>query len=192
MVHSTSGRSVYGDKWIPNAPLITDEEVSKNGAKRLEEVGVSYEKLCSMLKRENELRLSQEVQSEYRELGEEGLASWLNLTADVQRRVAVEFGFVEPSLVSERNSQFGVNLLQCASSLVRDDPERVNEVRELSLYRKYNRCKDGSLVEGQLVSKILTERPLYYHDPSLTPVFFSALLDSTKGRPAIFLAGSVS
>lgn len=39
-------------------------------------------------------------------------------------------------------------LLRCAESLVVDDPVKLAIVRDLSLYRKYNRLTNGNIDEG--------------------------------------------
>lgn len=53
----------------------------------------------------------------------------------LQRQVAKEFGLAE---------EVGLQVMRQAEELLPGD----SEVREISLYRKFNRCRDGSLTVG--------------------------------------------
>jgi hypothetical protein len=57
----------------------------------------------------------------------------------LQRRVAAEFGLPEA---------VGLAALRGAEVLCAHSPEDAAEVHEISLYRKFNRCRDGGLREG--------------------------------------------
>jgi len=82
--------------------------------------------------RESELRLTPEVQEAYARTG--GAA---DVTINVQKQVAEEFGFPNPEV--------GIDVLRTAESRFPDDAE----IKELSHYRKFNRCKQGDLELGQ-------------------------------------------
>jgi len=170
--------------------------LDRNGdALLLVDVGISFELLCAMLKHENDLRLSEEIQEVYRKCGTAGWQSWLDLTCALQDRVAKEFGFQE---------KFGVMLVRCAESLVRDDPARVARVREISLYRKYNRVMDGDLVEGDYMPPL--PNPLYKWTKGTGTGNSSTGVDTIAGsqvtlddltlaaasKPLVVLAGSYS
>lgn len=100
-----------------------------------------------MLRRENDLRLSSAIQEQYRERGYD---AYVDITEALQRRVTEEFHL---------DTVEGVDYLQLAETLVRPNQARVAEVRSLSLYRKYNRCFDGSLQVGDAAP--LMKQPLY-------------------------------
>mmetsp|Transcript_7346 Transcript_7346/g.12976 ORF Transcript_7346/g.12976 Transcript_7346/m.12976 type:complete len:127 (-) Transcript_7346:701-1081(-) len=89
-----------------------------------------------MLRRENELRLAPETQAEFRAAGmKSGPSAWLGVVEVLQRRVAAEFGLAE---------SVGLDALRLAEVLCPGDPE----IKEISLYRKYNRCRDGAVSVG--------------------------------------------
>jgi len=63
----------------------------------------------------------------------------------LQRRVAREFGLSE---------DVGLQVMRNAEALLPGDPE----VREISLYRKYNRCRDGPLQVGDAAPNVHLHR----------------------------------
>lgn len=148
---------------------------------RLASYGVNFETLKAMLRRENDLRISPETQKQYKDLGHEG---YVPVTNALQEKVAKEFGL---------SIDKGVELLRCAETLVETDPQALNIVKELSLYRKYNRCIDGDVKVGMSA-------------PNLPPLHLLAIqyplfdvLNSWKDsfqvvgpRPLVLLAGSYS
>ena len=87
-----------------------------------------------MLRRENDLRLCAETQAAFRAVSSDP-AGWLGVVETLQRRVCAEFGL---------SARAGLNVLRRAPELLPGD----EEVFELSLYRKYNRCRDGNLRVG--------------------------------------------
>ena len=151
MLHSTSGRQKYAMRMLNDCvPMITDKQCdSYSGCDTdlLFSTTINFTTLKMMLIRENELRLSPAIQKMYRE---QGYDHYFQITETLQRQVAGEFGLDE--LV-------GVNYLQCAENIVMDNAAQLNEVRNISLYRKYNRCYDGNLQEGDLAP--LLSSPLY-------------------------------
>lgn len=158
----------------------------------------SFDKLKEMLKRENDLRLSSEVQALYRDRGYD---SYVDITTSVQEQVSVEFGF---------DRKMGIFLLRSAESLY-TDPTQLEEIRDISLYRKFNRCIDGLIKEGDRPA--LLNGAIHYSDPSLATVdlfeYYTSIVDKgdfhNKGSgslnkeethlcsvPLVLLAGSYS
>jgi hypothetical protein len=130
---------------LATAPLPTDtsKRVAPRAFGRL--VTFAFEltpsEVFAMLKFEDELRLSKETQDEFKRWrlegkGEEGMSV---VVEDIQRRVAREFGLSE---------EVGMEALRCAETLL--GPEHRDTVVKLSLYRRHNRCVDGSLRVGDL------------------------------------------
>ena len=128
-----------------------------------------------MLKFEDELRLSKETQNEFRGWrlegkGEQGMSV---VVEDIQRRVAREFGLSE---------EVGMEALRCAETLL--GPEHREEVIKLSLYRRHNRCVDGSLKVGNLA-------PLHplLHPVSLAAQALTASLRADMCAPPVVCIG---
>ena len=149
MLHSTSGRQKYAMRMLlencfPNN--LVDSENESTGW-NLKGTVISFETLKAMLLRENELRLSLTIQNRYRE---KGYDFYFEITESLQKQVAKEFALDEVT---------GMNYLQCAESLVAHNAAWLQEVREISLYRKYNRCHDGNLKVGDVAP--LLASPLY-------------------------------
>lgn len=99
-----------------------------------------------MLQREEELRLSPEAQTIYAQANAQPNPAnptdvYIEVSTRLQKQVATEFNLSE---------DFGVYLLRAAEQLVRNNPEQVAEVRQLSFYRRFNRLQDGSLQEGDI------------------------------------------
>ncbi len=147
----------------------------------LEDIGVSYETLRAMLLREEELRLSPETQAQHKAKGQ---SAYPEVSAECQERVAREFGF------TDARTSFGVQLLRCAESLVRRDPERLRDVQTISFYRRFNRLQDGGLKEGDPAP--LLPRALHAFTDEMSPVPFESLVHSEMPRPLLLLAGSYS
>lgn len=121
----------------------------------LDKLGVSFETLRALLLRESAVRLGPEIQVQYL------VENYFPVTEAAQRSVAQEFAtspeFGNEIIACARALGFnkeqdgselikaGVTLMQCAEDLVRTDVDKLREVREISFYRKYNRCINGSL-----------------------------------------------
>jgi len=90
----------------------------------------------SMLKRENELRLSKEFQTL---IDGHNQASAEPLYEALQKQVAREFGYK-----SEIEQELGRDIIRCAATLYKDD----SEIKEIPLYIKYNRAEQGVLKIG--------------------------------------------
>mmetsp|Transcript_1287 Transcript_1287/g.2538 ORF Transcript_1287/g.2538 Transcript_1287/m.2538 type:complete len:127 (+) Transcript_1287:990-1370(+) len=97
-----------------------------------------------MLRRENELRLAPSTQQLFKAAAVKP-AGWLDVVEQLQRHVAAEFG------VSER---VGLDAMRRAEALLPGD----EEVREISLYRKFNRCVDGCVQEGDATPDAVLHR----------------------------------
>ena len=92
----------------------------------------------------------------------------------LQRRVAAEFGLPE---------EIGLLIMREANSLLPGD----DEVNQISLYRKFNRCTDGTLsvrdaAPNVLIHELHTGEGVLFHD---------ILALSNKGLMVMF-AGSYS
>jgi len=99
--------------------------------------------LLRMLKREDELRLSPEVQAMYALQPESWTWKW-QVTDDVQRRVCQECGFAE-------DENEGLDLLRSSLSLFPDD----EEVKQAAHYLKYNIHTDCPLAVGDTTPNVL-------------------------------------
>jgi len=145
--------------------IITKVQVSSNS-----NLNIPKEILKKMLIRENELRLSSEVQARYENAEKSECIDWLKVTEEVQKQVIEEFGYLN----SLENALY---CLRSAAVLYPDDPE----FKEIPLYVKYNRARDGSLKEGDRA-------------PNTSPVALDGtsceLLD--KSKPTVLIAGSIS
>ena len=129
-----------------------------------------------ILRRENLLRLAPETQAAFRAAAAaRGGGAWLEVVEGLQRRVAAEFGL--PSHV-------GLDAMRQAEALC---PDHVAEVREISLYRKHNRCRDGSLRVGQPPPDAQLVR---VSDGAAASVH--GLLASASPAPLVLLVGSYS
>jgi hypothetical protein len=125
-----------------------------------------------MLRREHEIRLSAEMQATYEEVEKRWDADWMDATDRMQRRlVKEEFGLEEA---------VGLTAIRCALQLFPNDAE----IREIPLYVRFNRARDGPLLLEGEVPNI----PLHAMDGKPC-----RLLDFAKpGRPLVVLAGSYS
>ena len=140
----------------------------------------TYPVLMRMLDRENELRLSESVNSAIRTYGH---SAYGDIMDAVQRHVAEEFGYGD-------DVDRGVSFMRCAESIYAGDAERLREIREVSYYRKYNRCKDGDVVVGEPYPPL---PPLFECADSLQRVdIFDAYYISPGKKPLVLLAGSYS
>jgi hypothetical protein len=121
---------------LPRRPPVVDRPVAS--ARDLTPAEIK-----EVLRRENEARLSPETQARFAAVGEVG-DGWLEVVEALQREVAVACGLTE---------RVGVAAMRNAERLL--DPIHHAEIREISLYRKYNRCKDGDLHAGDAAPNVL-------------------------------------
>jgi len=124
-----------------------------------------------MLVRENELRLSDEVQAAYAKRPED--FSWKEkITIRTQRRVCLEFGFTH-------DIEEGLDLLRSATALFPGD----EEVKNSAHWLKYNICYPCPVAIGSVVPDIvlstLDKSPLSLH-----------AVVARSAMPTVVLAGS--
>jgi hypothetical protein len=168
MAHSTSGRRGFEDIPVPVDFLQYNQETIRQKVK--------YDTVKAMLILENELRLSEKYQQMYRDEAKYGLEGYCCVTEKLQLEVIQEC-----ALLSPEPRQYGLYVLQTAELLY---PEKREEIRELSLYRKFNRMMDGNLVVGVRAPAVrvldmagqLIELPLGMTDSTVVNVS-----DSTTG-----------
>ena len=122
-----------------------------------------------MLKRENELRLSQAVQKRFEEAERsESKTDWIEVATQVQLEVLKEFNVAESALHA---------VYRCAANK-----------HGLSLYVKYNRAREGSLKVGAPAPDVSL---VSLKNDGTTCV--QSLLDIQEvDRPLIIVAGSIS
>ena len=131
MSHKTSGRIGF-----ENIPLSTDQ------AEIIREA-IPYETAKAMLTRENELRLSDHYQVMYKNHSIFGLDGCCAVTEMIQCQVIDEF----TDKLAPLSTALAAHVLRSAELLY---PEQKQDIRQLSLYRKYNRMVDGNLNVGDV------------------------------------------
>ena len=133
-----------------------------------------------MLTRENELRLSHDVQRRFEEAEKSGGTDWIEVACELQKQVLVEFN-IDPT-------EKALHAYRCAANK-----------HGISLYVKYNRARQGDLVVGSdapdvpmvLASSISTGRSGGETAPQVTTS--TSILDYQKpNRPLVIIAGSIS
>jgi hypothetical protein len=120
----------------------------------LKSLGLSVKLIKEMLRRENELRLSEQTLSRFKVEGHE---MYVPITEAIQSQVCLEFGLSE---------EVGLTALRCADRLM-PTSEDLAEIKEISFYRKYNRMRDGDVKEGDRVPSICFHYPFYSLDSQL-------------------------
>ena len=137
--------------------------------------------LGEMYKRENEIRLSKEMQEEMeRKMTSGEMSGYVELVEEIQRRVVKEFGF--------GGSEEDLSLFRQGLSMYPED----SELQQIPYYSRFNRANDGDLKEGdsvrdvQLVDTEGTKSTLFS--------FYNSQVDksSKAGLPFVLLAGSIS
>eukprot|EP01121_Diplochlamys_sp_Union-15-3_P021666 TRINITY_DN8891_c0_g1_i2.p1 TRINITY_DN8891_c0_g1~~TRINITY_DN8891_c0_g1_i2.p1 ORF type:complete len:366 (+),score=40.92 TRINITY_DN8891_c0_g1_i2:98-1195(+) len=132
----------------------------------------SVEVMKQILKREDELRLSAEVQALFSDPGNDTV----HVAAIVQERVAKEFGF--------QNVEEAVSIIRSVPALYPDHPE----LHRIPHYQKYNRSKRGSLNVGDTIPDV----PLSFLDGA--PISLLRYVDKycTPGKLLVINSGSFS
>lgn len=159
-------------------PISVGLEGSSDDKNSLGKYGITFDVLKRMLEREEVLRLSQETRAKFLEQGE---TAYVSIITDIQKQVGPEFGL---------SVEDGMTVLQCAESLVGDDVEKLNIVKEISHYRRHNRCADGPL--NVLDAAPSLPGPLHCVDTTLTEISLDHYLGLSRNRPVVLLAGSYS
>eukprot|EP00658_Telonema_sp_P-2_P013563 TRINITY_DN15138_c0_g1_i6.p2 TRINITY_DN15138_c0_g1~~TRINITY_DN15138_c0_g1_i6.p2 ORF type:complete len:127 (-),score=36.19 TRINITY_DN15138_c0_g1_i6:691-1071(-) len=124
-----------------------------------------------MLRREDELRLSDQTQSKY-SAAPDDYCSKERITLAVQRKVCREFGFTH-------DMEEGLDLLRSATALFPND----QEVRDSAHWLKFNIVARCPIKVGELVPDV----SLFRQDGQQTSVH--QLLDQS-GVPTVLVAGS--
>lgn len=167
MTHVTSGRVGYVD--YSDLSLLRDSYQVEMTAPR--------ELILQMLIRENELRLAPQTQANYkRRMQEYGFSGFVMVTEDLQKQVAREFHLKEEE---------GIKILRCAPYLV-TSPQDQEEIKNISLYRKYNRINDGILSKGDSAPNVT----LFQTTGEIIPNGLFSFKSTSK--PLILIAGSIT
>mmetsp|Transcript_7191 Transcript_7191/g.8111 ORF Transcript_7191/g.8111 Transcript_7191/m.8111 type:complete len:248 (-) Transcript_7191:376-1119(-) len=138
------------------------------------------EVLKSMIKREAELRRSDETQRAFDAHGLDESRNF-SLLQGIQTKVLSEFGYDD------------VNILRTALSLYPNDQALTNEIRELAFWMKYNRAKQGNLNVGDVVPDLVLS-DLTGQDVRLSDWYEATcgVAMGSGGPPLVLVAGSVS
>jgi hypothetical protein len=122
-----------------------------------------------MLIRENELRLSDEYQKRYSDAEKTSFSSWLDVTNELQRQIIREFNLDE-------EMDDALLCLQCATQIYPD-------LKDIPLYVKYNRARDGDLQFGDIAPNV----PVVQLDGQENQLF-----DGLKSSSTVLISGSYS
>lgn len=138
--------------------------------------------LREMLIKENELRLSNEMQAKFAALEvDTSYQDWLYAVEDMQRELVQSHGF------GGKQQARALFELRCAAQLY---PEE-KEFREIPLYVKYNRAKHCSVRVGSAVPDLpLTQVTLNPDGPPRTSSLREVCCGN--GLPTLVMAGSYS
>eukprot|EP00698_Gefionella_okellyi_P002070 TRINITY_DN1194_c0_g1_i1.p1 TRINITY_DN1194_c0_g1~~TRINITY_DN1194_c0_g1_i1.p1 ORF type:complete len:246 (+),score=38.08 TRINITY_DN1194_c0_g1_i1:106-843(+) len=146
--------------------------------------GLSLATLKKMLRRENDLRLSAEYQQRFTSVTKtlDAGSMWIHVVEELQERVVREFGYGP----SRELVQYGVDLLRAAQAMYPDD----QEIREIALYIKYNRCRDGDLNVGDVAPNVA----LYPMDNQqfCVPEVPTPLWLLSREQPLVLIGGSLT
>ncbi|CAF1332586.1 unnamed protein product, partial [Adineta steineri] len=154
MVHYTSGRR-----------NLTYEELIKSNATKPSKSFIPKSLLKLMLIRENELRISDEYQKRFHEAEQTSSStSWLDVADELQREVIREFHLDE-----EMND--ALLCLRCATQIYPD-------LKDIPLYTKYNRARDGDLQVGDIAPNV----PVIHLDEQENQLF-----DGLKSSPTVLI-----
>uniref|UniRef100_A0A6B2LE57 F-box domain-containing protein n=1 Tax=Arcella intermedia TaxID=1963864 RepID=A0A6B2LE57_9EUKA len=131
--------------------------------------------MIKMLKREDELRLSEEFQKKFAQPD----LNTIHVASEIQEQVVKEFGFEDVKV--------GVELMRTAPSLY---PES-QQVRRIPHYQKFNRAKDGALKEGSRIpnSKVALINGI---NISLHQYLDNLIAPQPKPIPVVLISGSYS
>ena len=119
--------------------------------------------------RVNDLRLYEEYQKRCQQAERTSSSSWLDVTDQIQRQVIREF-----HLDDEMDE--ALLCLRCATQIYPD-------FKEIPLYVRYNRARDGDLQIGDLAPDV----PVVQIDGQESQLF-----DGLKSSPTVLISGSYS
>lgn len=121
-----------------------------------------------MLRRENELRLSEDVQKRFEDAERSGSTTdWIEVASEVQKEILREFNVSENALHAYR----------CAANK-----------HGVSLYVKYNRARKGDLEIGSQAPNV----PVVSVESDGSTSSVSLVELQMKNRPLVVIAGSIS
>ena len=146
-----------------------------------------------MLVLENELRLgptAMRIYDEARRIGRDAM----EVPEQVQKAVAAYFGLSE---------EVAFTAMRCAETLPQISAADIQEIRNISHYRKYNRCKNGNLNVGDPAPDVCLWKfrrggaePSYQcslHSILRNPnLFQTEKVKEKEGGPCLLLAASYS
>lgn len=166
MTHVTSGKLGYYDYNDINIHLKDNE------------LKIKKDIIIKMLKRENELRLSSDVQLKYKQRKNEGFSGFVSVTEELQKQVVKEFNL---------NENNGLKMLRCAPSFF-STQEEIEEIKNISLYRKYNRLENGNLSRGDNAPNV----ELYDINGEILSDGLLSLFSDSEIKPLVLIAGSIT
>ena len=124
-----------------------------------------------MLIRENELRLSDEYQNRFREAEQtSSTSSWLDVADELQQQVVREY-HLDGEMVN------ALLCLRCATQIY-------PELKDIPLYTKYNRARDGDLLVGDATPDV----PVVQLDGRESQLFNGL----EPSAPTVLISGSYS
>jgi len=139
------------------------------------EYNIDEDKLVEILKKENQLRFSKEIQLQYSQdlQGNEYLEHIKNITERVQERALLECGIPESEIVE------ALKVLRSHRWRYRDRPD----ILRLSVYGRFDKCWEGRTFAGDPVSNC----DLYDLDGKRKILF-----DMMTQKPLLIIASSLS
>ena len=138
--------------------------------------------VLAMLRREDELRLSEAVQRAYG--GSDCFEIFCEITEGVQRQVVAEFGFEE-----EEAARAAIESLRTCETLW---PERAADFRQSSHYRKYNRARCGELKPNDAVPDVALGSLDGVGDAADSSLSAVLAASAAAAMPTLLVAGSYS
>lgn len=156
---------------FPTSGRIGFDQIAYSGPR------VAKDVMKAMLVRENELRLSEEIQTAFDGCAISDAAKYTEVVEGVQKQVLREFGFKDDS--------DGLVMFRSALSMYPDD----EELKNLAYYYKYNRSRQGELKCGDKVD--LSKITLSTLDNTQT-FQLSQIAEQNPDKPLVLIAGSIT
>ena len=153
---------------------------------------LSLEDLRNMLQDENARRLSPEMQAIYREAeaedgGTKRFEDWMEATAAMQ--LDVVRAHLSPAASAEEQEKALLRLRTAPDEPQWRGTAAAAELAKISLWRRHNRCRDGSLRQGEPLPNV-TLTPLAPATEQASPKQLVAF--AHRARPLVLVAGSYS
>jgi len=170
----TTGRRGSGARMLfPTSGRVGFEPVVYNGP------AIPKDVLVKMLRIENEIRLTEEVQDKLDQTIIADSDSYTEIIEGIQKTVLKQFGF--------EADQTNLTRYRAASSMYPDDAEIKNE----AYYYKFNRSRQGNLKEGDSIN--LQSLSLYNLATNQHQNIYDILqVESNTQLPLVLIAGSIS